>query len=111
MGLVMQEPTLFNYNITENILYGKLDSTNSEVKEAASIANALEFIETQNNNQLMFEDTAEGMLKELERNAKTIIEKEGVEFYKKKRVNIQKLVEEERKKGQFIAVEGDVDIR
>jgi ABC-type multidrug transport system fused ATPase/permease subunit len=50
MGLVMQEPTLFNYNITENILYGKLDSTNSEVKEAASIANALEFIETQNNN-------------------------------------------------------------
>ena len=23
MGLVMQEPTLFNYNITENILYGK----------------------------------------------------------------------------------------
>ena len=36
----------------------------------------------------MFEDTAEGMLKELEKNAKTIIEKEGVEFYKKKRVNL-----------------------
>ncbi len=50
MGLVMQEPTLFNYNITENILYGKSEALNSEVKEAASIANALEFIEAQNNN-------------------------------------------------------------
>ena len=45
MGLVMQEPTLFNYNITENILYGKMDATNTEIREAASIANALEFIE------------------------------------------------------------------
>ena len=47
MGLVMQEPTLFNYNITENILYGKMDATNTEIREAASIANALEFIEGQ----------------------------------------------------------------
>lgn len=44
MGMVMQEPTLFNYNITENILYGKLDAANSEINEAATIANALEFI-------------------------------------------------------------------
>jgi ABC-type multidrug transport system fused ATPase/permease subunit len=35
MGLVMQEPTLFNYTIEENILYGKLDAKNSELKEAA----------------------------------------------------------------------------
>lgn len=44
MGLVMQEPTLFNYSITENILYGKNDASNSDVKNAAEIANALEFI-------------------------------------------------------------------
>lgn len=31
MGLVMQEPTLFNYTITENILYGKMDALNSEI--------------------------------------------------------------------------------
>ena len=31
MGLVMQEPTLFHYTIAENILYGKLDATNTEV--------------------------------------------------------------------------------
>ncbi len=29
MGLVMQEPTLFNYTITENILYGALHATNT----------------------------------------------------------------------------------
>jgi len=28
MGLVMQEPTLFNYSVRENILYGKVDATN-----------------------------------------------------------------------------------
>jgi ABC-type multidrug transport system fused ATPase/permease subunit len=45
MGLVMQEPTLFNYTISENILYGSHNSTNSEIKEAAETANAIEFIE------------------------------------------------------------------
>jgi len=34
MGLVMQEPTLFNYTIKENILYGKSDAPNSEVRKA-----------------------------------------------------------------------------
>lgn len=29
MGLVNQEPVLFNYTVSENILYGKLDATNS----------------------------------------------------------------------------------
>jgi ABC-type multidrug transport system fused ATPase/permease subunit len=31
MGLVMQEPTLFNYTIEENILYGKLNASNSDI--------------------------------------------------------------------------------
>lgn len=44
--MVMQEPTLFNYSIKENILYGKDDARNSEIKEAAEIANAIEFIES-----------------------------------------------------------------
>ena len=35
MGLVMQEPTLFNYTILENILYGSTDAKNSEVLESA----------------------------------------------------------------------------
>ena len=56
MGLVMQEPTLFNYNITENILYGKMDATNTEIREAASIANALEFIEGQVSGSSLLEE-------------------------------------------------------
>jgi len=31
LGLVMQEPLLFNYNIKENILYGKLDASNEQI--------------------------------------------------------------------------------
>jgi ABC-type multidrug transport system fused ATPase/permease subunit len=34
MGLVMQEPTLFNYSVSENILYGKSEASNSEIREA-----------------------------------------------------------------------------
>ena len=46
MGLVMQEPTLFNYSIKENILYGTLDASNQQIKDAVEVANAAEFIET-----------------------------------------------------------------
>jgi ATP-binding cassette subfamily B (MDR/TAP) protein 1 len=46
MGLVMQEPILFNYSIHENIMYGKSDASNKEIKDAAQIANALEFVES-----------------------------------------------------------------
>ena len=35
LGLVMQEPSLFNYSLLENILYGRLDATNEDVKQAA----------------------------------------------------------------------------
>lgn len=31
VSLVMQEPIIFNYSVLENILYGKLDASNSEV--------------------------------------------------------------------------------
>jgi ABC-type multidrug transport system fused ATPase/permease subunit len=44
MGMVMQEPILFNYSIYENILYGKPEAKNSEILQAAEIANAMEFI-------------------------------------------------------------------
>jgi ABC-type multidrug transport system fused ATPase/permease subunit len=29
MGLVMQEPTLFNYSIMENVLYGDQNASNT----------------------------------------------------------------------------------
>lgn len=40
MGLVMQEPTLFNYTIRENILYGKLTASNEEIQVCCDKANA-----------------------------------------------------------------------
>ena len=45
MGLVQQEPILFNYTIAENILYGKSEAYNTEVIESAKVANAMEFIQ------------------------------------------------------------------
>lgn len=44
IGVVHQEPLLFNKTIKENICYGKLEATNEEVINAAKIANAHNFI-------------------------------------------------------------------
>lgn len=44
MGLVQQEPALFATSIYENIRYGKEDATESEIIEAAKVANAHTFI-------------------------------------------------------------------
>jgi ATP-binding cassette subfamily B (MDR/TAP) protein 1 len=44
MGLVSQEPLLFNTSIKENIRYGKLDATDDEIFEAARKASAYDFI-------------------------------------------------------------------
>jgi len=45
MGLVMQEPTLFNYSIKENVLYGNQRASNTEILNSCEIANARVFIE------------------------------------------------------------------
>jgi ATP-binding cassette, subfamily B, bacterial len=44
-GIVPQDVILFGGTIKENILYGKPDATDAEVRQAAKEANALEFIE------------------------------------------------------------------
>ncbi|KAJ9562798.1 hypothetical protein OSB04_007958 [Centaurea solstitialis] len=44
IGLVSQEPTLFAGSIRENIAYGKPGAKESEIKNAAMLANAHEFI-------------------------------------------------------------------
>lgn len=46
MGLVMQEPTLFNYTIRENIIYGNMEASNNDIIDAAEIAAARGFIES-----------------------------------------------------------------
>ncbi|HID08221.1 MAG TPA: ABC transporter ATP-binding protein, partial [Armatimonadetes bacterium] len=44
IGVVLQDPFLFDGTIAENIAYGKPDATFDEIVEAARIANAHEFI-------------------------------------------------------------------
>ncbi|KAL2547092.1 ABC transporter B family member 15 [Forsythia ovata] len=44
IALVSQEPTLFAGTIHENIVYGKEDASEAEIREAAMLANAHEFI-------------------------------------------------------------------
>jgi subfamily B ATP-binding cassette protein MsbA len=44
IGIVPQETLLFGSTVRENILYGRLDATESEIMEAARSANAHEFI-------------------------------------------------------------------
>jgi len=44
IGLVSQEPTLFDTSILENIRFGMPDATQEQVEEAAMEANAHEFI-------------------------------------------------------------------
>lgn len=45
LGIVLQEPFLFAGSIADNIRYGRLDATESDVRRAAESARAVEFIE------------------------------------------------------------------
>jgi ATP-binding cassette subfamily B multidrug efflux pump len=44
IGIVLQETFLFSATVRENIRYGRLDATDAEVENAASLANADSFI-------------------------------------------------------------------
>ncbi|CAG9863051.1 unnamed protein product [Phyllotreta striolata] len=44
LGLISQEPVLFGTSIMENIRYGKPEASDEEVKQAAHLANADDFI-------------------------------------------------------------------
>jgi len=65
MGLVMQEPTLFNYSIKDNVMYGTLQASNDQIHTACTIANALEFVET-NELSEAFDDKPASLLKAMQ---------------------------------------------
>ncbi len=44
LGIVLQDTYLFTGSIKDNIRYGRLDASDGEIKEAAKLANAHEFI-------------------------------------------------------------------
>ena len=59
MGLVMQEPTLFNYSVKENVLYGGQKKSNADITDAISIANARSFVESDTLEHQILDDPSE----------------------------------------------------
>jgi len=45
LGVVLQDPFLFNGTVAENIRYGRLDASDADVRAAADVARATDFIE------------------------------------------------------------------
>lgn len=109
ISLVMQEPIIFNYSILENILYGKSDALNTEVKHSADISNATEFIE---GNQIkQFDDSAQALIRVMQDNKGDIVALIGEKKYDEEMETLKKLEEQQKNKGEFVAVKGDVDLR
>jgi Fe-S cluster assembly ATPase SufC len=110
MGFVMQEPTLFNCSIKENILYGHSFAKDSEIKEAASAANACAFIDDGAITN-SFEDSAPVLYKAFVEREAIIAEKKGREYYDKTLKKLEHLVQKEEQEGRFVAVKGEMDER
>lgn len=70
LSLVMQEPSIFNYSIRDNILYGKLNAANSEILEVSNVSNCSEFVEKGELDSL--DETSAGLLQEM-KNKKDIM--------------------------------------
>ena len=45
LGVVLQEPFLFTGSVADNIRYGRLDATDDDVRRAAELARAAEFVD------------------------------------------------------------------
>lgn len=113
MGLVMQEPTLFNYSIKENILYGNRKASNAELLRAAEVANACEFIESPELENA-FESNAASLLTEWTKpQYKEELSGElGAEKWEEYRKELEDQKNTELKEGKaFDAVENELDTR
>ena len=112
MGLVMQEPTLFNYTIKENVLYGKQDVSNEEIINACQISNARVFIESDELEAAVEDDVCslkvamEDIVYKQE-----LIQNLGQEAYNSKFEVISKLAVKEENEGRFKPEVDEVDTR
>ena len=112
MGLVMQEPTLFNYSIKENILYGNLEASNAEILQACTVSNALEFIRKDELAEL-FEDSAESLLNAMtsQKYRSKMEERLGEEAYAEAIKTLTDLAAKDEATGKFKAINDLVDNR
>ena len=114
ISMVMQEPIIFNYNILENVLYGKPNATNSEVKKACEDSNCMEFIENhggENKEELAFDDSAQALLKEMADNKAKVVALIGQAKYDEEIALLQEVEKDDEKKGAFLSVAGAIDKR
>jgi ATP-binding cassette subfamily B (MDR/TAP) protein 1 len=113
ISMVMQEPIIFNYSILENILYSKLDATNSEIHRAAELANCNEFIAGQYEREVrkLEEEPPNELLHILEEKKDALINRIGNEEYAKWQKTMKMITAIEEKKGKFTYHEGDIDTR
>lgn len=79
VSLVMQEPSIFNYSIKDNILYGCLDATNSAIQNASTIANCNEFIDKGQLDSL--DDSPQGLVQAMKDRKQDMMEILGQEKY------------------------------
>ena len=110
MGYVMQEPTLFNYSIKENILYGDTFARDSDILEASTIANAIEFIENQSFSAA-FEDSASVLQRAFLERQQEVISIAGQEYFNIVIKKLEHLVKKEELEGKFVSGKGDMDER
>lgn len=112
MGLVMQEPTLFNYSIKENVLYGNQTASNAELVNAASISNSSGFIESAELENAI-EDNVSSLLKAMtsDQYKDDIIKSIGHTEYDAKLKIMTQLEKKERTLGKFETQENILDIR
>lgn len=111
ISLVMQEPIVFNYTLSENILYGKLDASNEDIKAAAEIANCTEFIE-KDDLSANRDDSAAGLIEALKKDENKVqyISTFGKEKYEE-RMKILARCEKQEQAKSFTTHEGDIDTR
>ena len=102
MGLVMQEPTLFNYSVKENVLYGGQKKSNADITDAISIANARSFVESDTLEHQILDDPSE-LLRHMQSNdyRDEVILQIGQEAYDKYVAILEKLSENKAKEGLF----------
>lgn len=90
MGFMSQEPTLFNYSVKDNILYGFPKATNKDILEAAEQANVTEFIESDALEHAIMDDP-ENLLRNLQSTVykEAVIAAEGQKIYDKQIQTLQ----------------------
>jgi len=112
MGLVMQEPTLFNYSVKENILYGGISSSNEDIVNAAGIAEARTFIES-DALELQIDDEPTSLLKHWTsaEHAAALKRDMGQEEYNRHTNTLTKLEEKVKVEGKFEEIKDLIDQR